>query len=266
MGAEDIAMGAAPAQPLAAGQPSDSAGALRRGLKVLRALDDAGEEGFKAADIADMTELPRPTVYRLIKVLIEEGAVKAVGDGKHYVPRRVAASGLPNLFNDALVKRYAERLKRIAALTGNSVFLVRRDADDSLCLHREFGDYPMQVVSTTVGGRHPLGVGAAGLALLSAHPVEEIEQIAERLAPRLRSFAGMSVSALLQLALNARARGYAVVGNYAVKGVLGVGLPICDRQGRLKGAISVSSTVERMSLKHQLAIAKLIQREIKASQ
>ncbi|WP_227163463.1 IclR family transcriptional regulator, partial [Lactiplantibacillus plantarum] len=59
-------------------------------------------------------------------------------------------------------------LRQISDVSGDSAFLICRAGGDSLCLHREVGNYPVQVLAVTIGHRQPLGVGAAGLALLGA--------------------------------------------------------------------------------------------------
>ena len=42
---------------------------LRRGLRVLTALRDAGAGGLSITQISRLTQLQRPTVYRLIAAL-----------------------------------------------------------------------------------------------------------------------------------------------------------------------------------------------------
>lgn len=51
------------------------------------------------------------------------------------------------------------------------------------------GTYPIQILAVQVGTRQPLGVGAGGLALLAALPVEEIEAIIAQLDGALSSYA-----------------------------------------------------------------------------
>lgn len=233
---------------------SSEAGALRRGLRLMRALQQSGAEGLKVADLARIAALPRPTVYRLIRVLLDENFVHEQPGTRRYL----AVSGEPpeagGKWRD-LVRLLTPGMQRVAAQTGNSVFLVRRMGGDSLCLHREFGGFPIQVHSIAIGGRQPLGVGAAGLALLSAYDEATVEAILKRNAPRLNAYSGLTVEVLRKLVQNTRVRGYAVVGGFAAPGILGVGIPVLNRQGKAVAGISTSSISERVPLKLQKQIA-----------
>src|SRR3546814_18078509 len=93
-----------------------------------------------------------------------------------------------------MIERLKPGLKRISTITGNSSFLVRRDDAISLCVHREIGSYPVQVLAVTIGHRQPLGVGAAGLALLAALPADEAEALMQQNREALRSYGHMTVA------------------------------------------------------------------------
>lgn len=236
---------------------SSEAGALRRGLRLMRALQQSGAEGLKVADLARIAALPRPTVYRLIRVLLDENFVHEQPGTRRYL----AVSGEPpeagGKWRD-LVRLLTPGMQRVAAQTGNSVFLVRRMGGDSLCLHREFGGFPIQVHSIAIGGRQPLGVGAAGLALLAAFDEGTAEVILRKNAPRLHAYSGLTVDILRKLVRNARVRGYSVVGGFAAPGILGVGIPILSPSGKPVAGISTSSISERMPLKLQKEVAALL--------
>ena len=162
------------------------------------------------------------------------------------------------------ISRWAPALRQISAATGDSTFLVCRAGNDSLCLHREVGTYPVQVLAVTVGHRQPLGVGAAGLAYLAALPVAEADAVIEQNADALRAYGGMTTKRLRQLAAAARDRGWAVIGNSAVPGVIGVGVALTDPAGRPLLAVSVSGLLSRMPAARQRRIAQLIRETLRA--
>jgi len=58
-------------------------------------------------------------------------------------------------------------------MSGDTVFLVIRQGDYCLCLHREEGHFPVKVFTTDVGGRRLLGLGAGGLALIALGRVDD---------------------------------------------------------------------------------------------
>lgn len=69
---------------------SDSVRALRRGLAVLRYINSVGSTG--AAAIARALDIPRPTVYRLLQTLEEEGYIAFSASSTQVRVTRLAAS------------------------------------------------------------------------------------------------------------------------------------------------------------------------------
>jgi DNA-binding IclR family transcriptional regulator len=65
-----------------------------------------------------------------------------------------------------------------------------------------------------------------------------------------------------RLVENTRDRGWSVVGNAAVPGVLGVGVALCDAGGYPRLAVSVSSLIDRMQAPRQRSIAELIRSQL----
>lgn len=51
-----------------------------------------------------------------------------------------------------IVARWRPVLRRISDATGDSVFLVVRRGSKSVCVHREVGHYPVQVLVVSKGG------------------------------------------------------------------------------------------------------------------
>ncbi len=229
--------------------------ALRRGLLVLRVLHDA-PAGLRITDLSRSTGLQRPTLYRLLAALIEAGLVAQNAHGRRYQALTGGATAAPQA--DPRIARMLPLMRHLAEHTGDAVFLVVRDGDDSLSLHREIGGYPVQILATTAGKRQPLGVGSASMALLAALPPAEAEQIVQNNAGRLQEYGGMTVNEMLRLIENTRARGYSVVGNHAVRGALGVGCAHLDAAGRPLLAISVTAIIERMPASRQRELAGLI--------
>ncbi|OZI59455.1 IclR family transcriptional regulator [Bordetella genomosp. 11] len=236
---------------------------LRRGLLVLDALRRAGPGGLSIMEVARATGIQRPTVYRFLDVLVEEGCASRCADTRRYSVTQTWAAPVDT--HAAAMARLKPALRRISDETGDAAFLVCRSGGDSLCLHREVGSYPVQVLVVTVGHRQPLGVGAAGLALLAALPEQESRAIIHENRNALPAYGGMSPTQMQRLVANTRGRGWSVVGNAAVPGVVGVGAALLDARGYPVLAVSVSSTVDRMSSSRQKQVAGIIRRELDAA-
>lgn len=242
--------------------PAESGPAtLRKGLRILDVLRQAGQEGLHVVDIAHAAGLQRSTAYRYLDVLMEEGYAMRDTDGPRYRLAGAVAS-LADTPHAQAVRRLRPVLRQISDVLGDSSFLIGRSGGDSLCLHREIGTYPVQVLTVTVGHRQPLGVGSAGLALLAALPENEVRELMEQNAAAYRAYGGMTVAQMRKLVDNTRTRGWSVVGNSAVPGVLGVGVALRDETGYPRLAISVSSMIDRMPARRQRVIAELIHEQL----
>lgn len=245
-------------------QESETAAAgprtLRRGLAVLAALRDQGNQGLSVTDLARQTGIQRPTIYRLLAALLEAGLVSTIQGSKKY---RAELGGEPDVVSpDPRVRQMLPILKRLADRTGDAVFLVVRDGDESVSLHREIGSYPVQILATYAGKRQPLGVGSGGMAILAALSDDIAHAVVARNSGKLDEYGGMTPHEMHRLIENTRSRGYAVVGNHAVRGALGVGCALLDAQGAPLLAVSVTAIIDRMPAQRQREIAGWIKAEL----
>lgn len=230
---------------------------LRRGLQVLRALQENPQGGLNVTELARKTGLQRPTIYRLLAALQDGGFARPAGNTKRFVACQ--GSVAPSLAQDPRIELAFPVMRDLAAQTGDAVFLVVRDGAESVSLWREIGPYPVQILATFAGKRQPLGVGSGGMALLAKLDDKTVDDIIAQNSSQLEQYGGMTTRELRQLVTNTRTRGYSVVGNYAVRGALGVGCALCDADGQPYLAISVTAITERMPATRQREIASLIQ-------
>lgn len=229
---------------------------LRRGLQILQTLQAHDESGLSVTELSRLTGLQRPTIYRLLAALTECNFVQAVGKTRRYAAAKQHTAHTEN--EHYLVEIAKPFMRELAFKVGDAVFLVIRENNSSLTLWREIGPYPVQILGTYVNKRQPLGVGSAGMALLSRLDDNTVDQIIEANSNDLDQFGGMTQREMRQLITNTRTRGYSVVGNYAVRGALGVGCALCSSQGHPLLAVSVTAITERMPARRQKEIARLI--------
>ncbi len=120
-----------------------------------------------------------------------------------------------------------------------------------LAVDRKMGAYPIKVFTVEVGHRQPLGVGGAGLALLSALPDSDVEEIIQANEKMLEHFGALTGAKLRELVESTRNRGYSLISDFAVAGVTGLGKAILDRSGYPLAAISVTTVSQRMDDMHR---------------
>ncbi len=154
---------------------------IERALLLLREIAAHNRGGSRLLDLATRTGLQRPTVHRMLKCLAAENMVQQDGDShRYYLGSMVFELGLTATPRFNLREMCHPALARIAEATGDTVFLTQRSGLDAVCLDRREGTFPIKTFTLEVGMRRPLGVGTGSLAILSALPEEEIEQVVGR--------------------------------------------------------------------------------------
>lgn len=227
---------------------------LRRGLAVLDAVMQHRLDGLRVADICRACGLRRATVYRLLATLADAGYVARRGRWLYGPGPRVGAGWLQPPMADDMAARLQPVLARVADGCGEPAFAVLRESGQSHCIARQIGTHPMQMLVVEVGRRQPLGVGAAGLALLAALPPAESAAVVAGNARALPRYGGMTPERLDILVAATRERGWSVVGNHVIAGTLGVGVAVCAADGSPVAAISVAAPEDRMPRQRQQLI------------
>lgn len=236
---------------------------LRRGLHLLDAVLKSGRDGLRVVDLCRAAGLQRATVYRLLATLVESGYVAAHGRFRYVSGPRLAEHAKSVVPSD-FAARLQPVLARVSAACGDAAFAIVREGPASHCIARQVGTHPVQVLVIQVGTRQPLGVGAAGLALLAALPDEEVAAAIAANSPALGRYGSMTPDRMKIMVRAARERGWSVIGNHATHGVLAVGMAVLGRDGAPVAAISVASIVDRMPRERQQLIVRLMREALAA--
>src|SRR3546814_1517182 len=78
-------------------------------------------------------------------------------------------------------------VRRLSEDTGESAFFFARRGDETVCLLREDGNFPIRSHALHEGIRFPLGVASAGIAVLSSLPAREARAHLDRKSTRRNS-------------------------------------------------------------------------------
>lgn len=237
---------------------------IGRAIRALRLVASQTSGDMRLVDFAEQMALERSTAHRLLKALTTEGMLV-----QHPRTRRYSLG--PLLFELGISATHQFNLKDIcqpvcnmlADQTGDTSFLFLRSGYDAVCLSRTQGNYPIQTPSVPVGSRQPLGVSAGGLALLSALPEAEIQQVVKAVEHRLGAYGALDTDKLMDLCLATRQAGYASTGNHAVPGVRAIGLPIFNLAKQPIAAITVAATQSRMTERRIVAILPMLHAAVK---
>lgn len=224
----------------------EGAQSIRRALAVLRIVAAGQERGARLTDVVEGSGLSRPTAHRILRVLVEEGAAEQDASTRRYlIGGEVSLLGLARSARFPIRALAEPHLRHLSETLGDTTFLTIRNGDDSVCLDRKPGSFPVKVLSIDVGARRPLGVGVSGLVLLAALPLAEAEKIVQRNARRLKAMR-IDPVALMARAEAARELGYAFAPVGVVQGSRAVAVPVRNAEGRTVAGMALATITERL--------------------
>jgi DNA-binding IclR family transcriptional regulator len=239
-------------------EPRKGAQAIRRALAVLRILAAGREEGLPLAEVVQATGLTRPTVHRIVHALIEEGIVERHGKtGCYAIGGQVLELALARPSRSPVLAAADDVLPQLAERLGDTLFLTVRTGNDTLCVDRRIGSYPIQVLAIEVGARRPLGVSSAGVAILAAMPALEARKIVAANEARFTAYRTDATSVLGQVAA-ARRRGYYMREIGLVQGTKSISTWIKTADHRPVAAITLSAVRTRLGPRREVELAEIL--------
>ena len=112
---------------------------------VLRALSVTNEAGAATSDLARTVDLPRPTVHRLLTSLADEGFVdRDRRTGRWFLGPELYLLGQTAGTRYDVTHHARASVHRLAAKTGESAFFSALRGEETVCLLREDGDFPIR--------------------------------------------------------------------------------------------------------------------------
>jgi len=237
---------------------------IQRASLLMRLLASRNRGGLRLADVVKDSGLEHPTVHRILKGLMAEGLVmQDAGSRRYLLGPLVFELGLAAASQFNLPDIFRPSLQRIAERTGDTVFLTARSGNDSVCIDRREGSFPIKTFTLEVGARRPLGAGAGGLALLMLLPEQAVDQIVRANAARFGSYNNLTVPALLKALKRSRELGYALNDIHNTTGATTLGLPIVNRYGDPFASISIGAISSRMTDERQKELVSILRSEVR---
>lgn len=236
---------------------------LDRAVAMLKLLGEAGQEGLKAGDLGARLSLTAPTTHRIIAALERHGLVEREDSTRRYRlglslfamgARAADGTGLRTLCRPALI--------RVAAETGDTVFLMARSGLNAVCVDRQEGTYMLDSLTGHVGGQIPMGVGSASQAILAFLPEAEANAVVDANAEAYRRFNGLSADEVRQELPLIRSRGFAIDRGRLVDGISAIAVPIRTPGRDVVAALAVNMTSSRLPDDRIAPLRKSLEREV----
>lgn len=226
------------------GEPSSVIG---RASHLLRLLAAREPEGISTTGLAAASGLARPTAHRLLGALADEGLTERDPNGFwHLGPECFLLGAAANTRHD-VTEAARPIVRRLAADTGESAFLSVRRGDETVCLLREDGSFPIRSHVLYEGIRFPLGVASAGLAILSFLTERDRQHYLDR-ADLVATHGDVHARGALQDRIDATRRdGFATNPGLIVPGSWGLGAAVFNAVGEPQWALSVTGVESRIA-------------------
>lgn len=224
------------------GSSPRGAQAIVRAIGVLRAYD-VDRSTMTITEMAALLSVSLPTAHRIAKTLESQGllardhASKAFSLGPEILrlAKLITESG-PAMFDTTALAAIRDR-------TGETVSLQVRVGDRRVCIAEEVSRRPIRITSG-VGQSYPLGAGAAGKAILSLLPDDEVTRLVD-LPPDAGS-RPLARHELLAAIARTRDRGHARSDGETVPGSIAVAVPIPPVAGNPPAAVNLVGPRARM--------------------
>ncbi len=228
---------------------------VQRAISLLRLIASSNTRDLRLVDLAAGSGLNKSTTHRLIQCLLEERMLTRGQNGRGYrLGPLLHEFGLAALPAKGIKEIAHLHLCKVAEMTGDMTFLVARSGFETICLDAIAGHFHVQTMTSGVGDRHPLGIGAGGQAILAALADSEIELVFDAIQHQLRNYSQFTRQSILSDVARCRSRGYSLDENMAADGISAMGRAICLPNKIPVAAVFIATLSSRM---HQSRRSKL---------
>ena len=215
------------------------------------ALDMVASHGrpVRFSDLLTQSTYPKATLYRLLQTLTYQGMLTLDPDtGAYALGVRLVRLAHAAWAQSSLAPIARPYLDELARETGETIHLAQMDLGQVLYVDKRNAAKPVEMFAQAgkVGPAYCTGVGKAMLAYLPPDALEAA--LARQSFYRHTPHTLASREALLAELQAIRKRGHAWDAEEHEAGIICCAVPILSRQGRVMGALSVTSTTARTTL------------------
>jgi DNA-binding IclR family transcriptional regulator len=242
--------------------PADVTGRL---AQLMRTLAAAEPDGAGTSAVARAAGLPRATAHRLLSSLQAEGFVdrdRTTGAWLLGPELYLLGTAAQQRYDVTAVAR--PHVRRLAELTGESGFYSARRGDETVCLVREDGSFPIRSHVLHEGRRFPLGVVSAGLVVLAYLPDAEIDAYLDRAALEVEHGPAHAPDAVRRRLAQVRRDGWSLNPGLIVEGSWGMAAAVFDAAERPVGALTLTGIERRFGPERRPELGALLLREAHA--
>ena len=240
---------------------------IERAAAVLKSVAGAGAEGARLKDISAQTLMP-PTAHRLCKAMLREGWLsQPTGQRRYFLGQFQPTLDKLSQNRSRIVDAGRRAVRRLAHRTGDTAYLFLCDGIDVLCIDRCEGDFMVKALAVNVGDWRPMGLGAAGMAVLAAMAEQDRAMTMDLLLAHRPEVAERGRDWLEDNIQRTKQHGFTFARTSGlVSGVYGIAAPWPETVslGAPFGALSVVAIQDRLDEDRRIEVAAAIKEECTA--
>jgi IclR family transcriptional regulator, pca regulon regulatory protein len=243
---EDSEMSRSDSDEVLTPEDRDFVTALASGLEVILAFDEAHPR-MTLSEVAARTGMNRARARRFLLTLHALGYVRKQQRVFELAPR-VLQLGYAFLSANDYRSVIQQVLEDITEACGESSSLGVLDGDEVIYVARSSSRHRLMAITLSVGTRLPAAHTSMGRVLLAQLPDAELDAWLERTVLEQHTDKTITDKAeLRQCILKVRQQGYAIADQELDSGLRSIAVPAFDANGKLLGAINISTNAARVS-------------------
>jgi DNA-binding IclR family transcriptional regulator len=219
--------------------------ALSRGLQLLQCFTPERPE-MSGSDLARLTGLPQPTVWRLCHTMVEMGVLVTISGDKMRPGLAALRLGHSAIAGLGIAEVARPDLQELADTFEGAGGLAARDGLDMVILQRCESDNRL-LMNLHVGSRVPLATSAFGWAWLAGVPDEERARAVAEMEAKDGVRWGKAKAGFAQALAEYRQRGFIVNAGVLHKGYNTAAAPVLAPDGSVPFAINCGSAAVTLS-------------------
>lgn len=218
---------------------------------------------WSAEDIAETMGVSLPTSYRYLKTLSDAGLLRRGSDAQFTLGPRVVVLDHFIRQADPVLQCGIPFMKELVAQTGFDCVVSSLHGDQLLDTHREQGSLPA-ALSYGRGRPRPLFQGAAPKVILAGLPTAQLHRIFDTHLEAINAVGLPSDWASFRRYFSQiRKNGFYFSNGELEANLSALAAPLQQSDGSVIGALSLVTTVERMSVIDQTKLTPLLQRAVR---
>lgn len=232
---------------------------VERALAILNCFDEHSP-AMGAQEIAARTRMPRPSVYRFLKTLVDNGFLVEMDESeqRRYAigPRVLALAKLA--FGQAELRRCAQPVMQLLAEKSNeSVYLSVRQGLQAICIENIDATMPLRY-GGRVGYAYPLYAGSPKVILAFLDPALRDYLIGQLTLKSITRTTITSKQELNRRLEQIRRRGFEVSDGEMFPDTRAIGAPVFDAAGNPIAVLSVGAPRGRIGPRNQPQLGQAV--------